>query len=431
MLTERKLFSTIKIEKIFLARFLIIILKQLAMKKKLNIPKDFWKDFKGREDFDEFFSELFKEGLNQLLKAEMTDHLGYEKHSKEGENSGNSRNGDYPKTLKTNLGELKVNIPRDRNGEYNPKIIPKHESRLSDEIAQVIIGLYSRGMSTTDIQEQIDQIYGVQVDSTSVSNITNVLNESIKEWQSRPLEEVYFIVWMDGISIKIRHDGKIINKTIYLVIGLTREGMKQVLGMWIANTESASFWMNVLTDLKARGVEDILIASTDNLTGLTDAIKSVFPQTVTQLCVVHQVRNSLRYVVWKEKKEFTVDMKEIYRAPTIEAAEQALINFEKKWGQKYAYAVRSWKNNWENLTQFFDYPLEIRKIVYTTNIIESLNRGIRKYTKTKSIFPHDQAALKAVYLAISNIENRWIMPVRNWGMIIQQFLIKFEDRCKI
>lgn len=401
------------------------------MKKKLNIPKDFWKDFKGREDFDEFFSELFKEGLNQLLKAEMTDHLGYEKHSKEGENSGNSRNGDYPKTLKTNLGELKVNIPRDRNGEYNPKIIPKHESRLSDEIAQVIIGLYSRGMSTTDIQEQIDQIYGVQVDSTSVSNITNVLNESIKEWQSRPLEEVYFIVWMDGISIKIRHDGKIINKTIYLVIGLTREGMKQVLGMWIANTESASFWMNVLTDLKARGVEDILIASTDNLTGLTDAIKSVFPQTVTQLCVVHQVRNSLRYVVWKEKKEFTVDMKEIYRAPTIEAAEQALINFEKKWGQKYAYAVRSWKNNWENLTQFFDYPLEIRKIVYTTNIIESLNRGIRKYTKTKSIFPHDQAALKAVYLAISNIENRWIMPVRNWGMIIQQFLIKFEDRCKI
>ena len=401
------------------------------MKKKLNIPKDFWKDFKGREDFDEFFSELFKEGLNQLLKAEMTDHLGYEKHSKEGENSGNSRNGDYPKTLKTNLGELKVNIPRDRNGEYNPKIIPKHESRLSDEIAQVIIGLYSRGMSTTDIQEQIDQIYGVQVDSTSVSNITNVLNESIKEWQSRPLEEVYFIVWMDGISIKIRHDGKIINKTIYLVIGLTQEGMKQVLGMWIANTESASFWMNVLTDLKARGVEDILIASTDNLTGLTDAIKSVFPQTVTQLCVVHQVRNSLRYVVWKEKKEFTVDMKEIYRAPTIEAAEQALINFEKKWGQKYAYAVRSWKNNWENLTQFFDYPLEIRKIVYTTNIIESLNRGIRKYTKTKSIFPHDQAALKAVYLAISNIENRWIMPVRNWGMIIQQFLIKFEDRCRI
>ncbi len=401
------------------------------MKKKLNIPKEFWKDFKGREDFDEFFSGLFKEGLNQMLKAEMTDHLGYEKHSKEGENSGNSRNGDYPKTLKTNLGEIKVNIPRDRNGEYDPKVIPKHESRLSDEIAQVIIGLYSRGMSTTDIQEQIDQIYGVQVDSTSVSNITNVLTESIKEWQSRLLEQVYFVVWMDGISIKIRHNGKIVNKTIYLVIGLTQEGMKQVLGMWIAPTESASFWMNVLTDLKARGVEDILIASTDNLTGFTDAIKSIFPQTVTQLCVVHQVRNSLRYVVWKEKKEFTMDMKDIYHAPTIEAAEQALKSFEKKWEHKYAYAVRSWKNNWENLTQFFDYPLEIRKIVYTTNVIESLNRGIRKYTKTKSIFPHDQAALKAVYLAISNIENRWTMPIRNWGMIIQQFLIKFEDRCRI
>jgi len=401
------------------------------MKKKLNIPKDFWKEFKDRKDFDEFFSELFKEGVNQMLKAEMTDHLGYEKHSKEGENSGNSRNGDYPKTLKTNLGEIKVNIPRDRNGEFDPKVIPKHESRLADKIAQIIIGLYSRGMSTSDIQQQIEQIYGVQVDSTSVSNITNTFVESIKEWQHRPLEAVYFVVWMDGISIKIRHNGRIINKTIYLVIGLTQEGMKQVLGMWVAPTESASFWMNVLTDLKARGVDDILIASIDNLTGFTDAIKSVFPQTVTQLCVVHQVRNSLRYVVWKEKKEFTVDMKEIYHAATIEAAEQALTNFEKKWGHKYAYAVRSWKNNWENLTQFFDYPLEIRKIVYTTNIIESLNRGIRKYTKTKSIFPHDQAALKAVYLAIGNIEKKWIMPIRNWGMIIQQFLIKFEDRCRI
>jgi len=401
------------------------------MKKKLNIPKEFWKDFKDRKDFDEFFSELFKEGINQMLHAEMTDHLGYEKHSKEGDNSGNSRNGDYPKTLKTNLGEITLNIPRDRNGEYDPKVIPKHESRLSDEIAQVIIGLYSRGMSTIDIQQQINQIYGVQVDSTSVSNITNVLSESIKEWQNRPLEEVYFVVWMDGISIKIRHSGKIINKTIYLVIGLTQQGMKQVLGMWVAPTESASFWMSVLTDLKARGVEDILIASTDNLAGFTDAIKSVFPLAVTQLCVVHQVRNSLRYVVWKEKKEFTQDMKQIYHAPTIEAAEQALEHFEKKWGPKYSYAVKSWKNNWENLTQFFEYPLEIRKIVYTTNIIENLNRGIRKYTKTKSIFPHDQSALKAVYLAIGNIESKWTMPIRNWAMILQQFLIKFEDRCRM
>ena len=401
------------------------------MKKKLNIPKDFWKDFKDRKDFDEFFSELFKEGINQMLKAEMTDHLGYEKHAKEGENSGNSRNGDYPKTLKTNLGEITLNVPRDRNGGFDPKVVPKHESRLSDEIAQVIIGLYSRGMSTTDIQQQIEQIYGVHVDPTSVSNITNVLIDSIKEWQNRPLDQVYFVIWMDGISIKIRHDGKIINKTIYLVIGLTQEGMKQVLGMWVAPTESASFWMNVLTDLKVRGVEDILIASTDNLAGFTGAIKSVFPLAVTQLCVVHQVRNSLRYVVWKEKKEFTKDMKEIYHAANIEAAEQAFKNFEKKWKSKYTYAIRSWNNNWENLTQFFDYPLEIRRIVYTTNIIESLNRGIRKYTKTKTIFPHDQAALKAVYLAIGNIEKKWTMPIPNWGMILQQFLIKFEDRCRI
>ena len=373
------------------------------MKKKLNIPKDFWKDFKDRKDFDEFFGELFQEGVNQMLKGEMTDHLGYEKNSKDGDNSGNSRNGDYPKTLKTNLGEITVNVPRDRNGDFDPKAVPKHETRLSDEIAEVIIGLYSRGMSTTDIQEQIEQIYGVQVDSSSVSNITNTLLESIKEWQSRPLEEVYFVVWMDGISIKIRHNGKVVNKTIYLVMGLTQGGLKQVLGMWISETESASFWMTVLTDLKARGVKDILIASTDNLTGFTDSIKGVFPDTVTQICVVHQVRNSLRYVGWKEKK----------------------------WNHKYAYAVRSWRNNWVELTQFFDYPLEIRKIVYTTNIIESLNRGIRKYTKTKSVFPHDQAAMKSVYLAISNIERKWTMPIRDWGMILQQFLIKFEDRCRI
>ena len=401
------------------------------MKKKLNIPKDFWKDFKDRKDFDDFFTDLFKEGINQMLKAEMTDHLGYEKHSKEGDNSGNSRNGDYQKTLKTNLGEVTVNIPRDRNGEFDPKAVPKHESRLSDEIAEVIIGLYSRGMSTTDIQEQIEQIYGVQVDSTSVSNITNTMLEAIKEWQNRPLEQVYFVLWMDGISIKIRHNGKVINKTIYLVIGLTQEGKKQVLGMWISENESASFWMSVLTDLKARGVQDVLIVSTDNLTGFTEAIKSVFPQAVTQICIVHQVRNSLRYVVWKEKKEFAKDMKEIYHAATLEAAEMALDSFEKKWNHKYAYAVKSWRKNWDELTRFFEYPLEIRKIVYTTNIIESLNRGIRKYIKTKSAFPHDQAALKSVFMAISNIEKKWTMPIRDWNMILQQFLIIFKERCRI
>jgi len=321
--------------------------------------------------------------------------------------------------------------PEIAGGEFDPKVVPKHESRLSDEIAEVIIGLYSRGMSTTDIQEQIEQIYGVRVDSTSVSIITNSMMESIKEWQNRPLEEVYFVVWMDGISIKIRHNGKVVNKTVYLVIGLTQEGKKQVLGMWISETESASFWMTVLTELKARGVKDILIASTDNLSGFTEAIKGVFPLADTQLCIVHQVRNSLRYVVWKDKKEFAADMKEIYHAATLQAAEQALENFEKKWNHKYTYAVRSWRNNWVELTQFFDYPLEIRKIVYTTNVIESLNRGIRKYTKTKSVFPHDQAALKAVYLAIANIEKKWTLPIRDWGMILQQFLIKFEDRCRI
>jgi transposase-like protein len=321
--------------------------------------------------------------------------------------------------------------PEIAGGEFDPKVVPKHESRLSDEIAEVIIGLYSRGMSTTDIQEQIEQIYGVRVDSTSVSIITNSMMGPLKEWQSRPLEEVYFVVWMDGILIKIRPNGKVHYKTVYLVIRLTQEGKKQVLGMWISETESASFWMTVLTDLKARGVKDILIACTDNLSSFTEAIKGAFPQADTQLRIVHQVRNSLRYVVWKDNKEFAVDMKDIYHVATFQAAEQALEYFEKKWNHKYAYAVRSWRNNRVKLTRFFDYPPEIRKIVYTTNVIGSLNRRIRKYTKTKSVFPHDQAAHKAVYLAIANIVKKWTLPIRDRSMILQQFLIKFENRCRI
>lgn len=399
-------------------------------KEKLNLPPYFFNQFKSASDLEDFFRELYKEGVQQMLRAEMDEHLGYEKYSSDGINTGNSRNGSNKKTLKTSVGEVPIEVPRDRNSEFEPTIVPKYQT-ISEKIEQAIVGMYSRGMTTRDIEEQVREIYGVDVSETTVSNLTNKMITAIKEWQSRPLESVYFVVWMDGISFKIRHNSKIINKTIYLVLGLTQEGLKEVLGMWVNETESASFWMQVLTDLKARGVEDILISCTDNLAGFSQAIKGVFPQTIIQLCVVHQIRNSSRYVVWKEKKEFTKDLKEVYAAINLDQAESALKNFSQKWGTKYGYAVKSWETNWELLTSYFDFPLEIRKIIYTTNPIESLNSAIRKYTKNKSIFPDDQSALKATYFSIMNIQKKWTQPIRNWGIILNQFLTIFEERCKL
>lgn len=323
-----------------------------------------------------------------------------------------------------------LNIPRDRNSEFEPQLIPKGQ-RMSDKLEESIIGMYSRGMTTSDISQQVKEVYGVEVSEGTISNVTNRIIEHIRDWQNRPLEPVYFTVWMDGIVLKVKQNGKFINKCIYLVIGLKNDGLKEVLGMWMAETESAAFWLSVLTDMKARGLEDILIACTDNLKGFTEAIKGVFPQTVTQLCIVHQIRNSCRFVAWKDRKTFCADLKTIYGAVNREAAEQALEKFDACWGSKYGYAVDSWRKNWVNLTNYFDFPLEIRKIIYTTNTIENLNRGIRKYTKTKVQFVDDQAAQKAVYLAIINIEKKWSMPILNWGYILQQFLIIFETRCRL
>jgi len=395
-----------------------------------QIPEETLKKIKSQGELDDFFHDLYKQAVEGMLKAEMDEHLGYEKHQSKEKLRDNSRNGYSSKTLKTNIGNIPLDVPRDRDSSFDPVIVPKHQ-RMSARIEQAIITLYSRGMSTRDIEETIKEMYGVQLSEGSVSNITNTIIENIKQWQQRPLEDVYFIVWMDGIVIKIRHNGKVIGKTIYLIIGLNKDGLKEVLGMWISETESASFWMSVLTDLKARGVEDILIACTDNLAGIRQAINAVFPETVCQLCVVHQIRNSSRYVVWKERKEFIADLRLVYGAQNKEVAADALDDFEKKWGSKYGYAIKSWRDNWEELTAYFDYPLEIRKIIYTTNAIESLNSSIRKYTKTKTVFPDDQSALKAVYLAVSNIQQKWTMPIRSWGIIINQFIIKFENRCRI
>jgi transposase-like protein len=395
------------------------------------LPKDFFKQFKSKEEFHSFFNDLFKQGVEEMLQAEPDEHLGYEKYAREGHNTGNSRNGTYSKKVKTeSLGDMVLNIPRDRNAEYAPRLIPKG-SRMSDKLEEAIIGMYSRGMTTSDISEQVKQIYGVDVSEGTISNVTARITEHVKQWQQRPLEPLYCVVWMDGIMLKIKQGGKYQNKCIYLVIGLKQDGLKEVLGMWIAETEAASFWLSVLTDLKARGVEDILIACTDNLKGFTQAIQGVFPQTITQLCVVHQIRNSCKYVVWKDRKEFCADLKQVYAAPSKKAAEEAFEDFSKKWDSKYHYAILSWQNNRENLTSYFDYPVEIRKIIYTTNTIENLNRGIRKYTKTKVQFPDDQSAEKAVYLAIVNIEKKWSMPLQNRGLVLHQFLTLFQGRCRL
>jgi putative transposase len=396
--------------------------------KEFSIPDDALKKIKTQAELDDFFHKLYKQAIENMLKAEMDDHLGYKKHEKAGKS--NNRNGHSDKTLKTNIGDIPLEIPRDRDASFEPKLVPKHQ-RMSARIEYAIITMYSRGMSTRDIEETIKDIYGIAVSESSISNITNSVIDDVKQWQSRPLEEVYFAIWLDGIVFKVRQNGRVSNKTIYIIIGLNGEGLKEVLGLWISETESASFWVNVLTDLRARGVQDVLIACTDNLAGIKQAINAVFPETTTQLCIVHQIRNSCKYVVWKERKQFSADLKAIYGAINREAAADALTEFEAKWGNKYAYAIKSWHNNWDQLTAYFDFPLEIRKMIYTTNVIESLNSTIRKYTKTKTVYPDDQALLKSLFLAISNIQKNWRFPVKDWGIVLNQFIIKFETRCRI
>jgi len=396
-----------------------------------KIPKGFFKQFKNKESFQEYFNSLYKQGIEEMLQGELDDHLGYTKHTKEGYNTGNSRNGTFPKTVTTeNVGDVVLNIPRDRNGQFEPQIIPKGQT-ISSKIEEAILGMYSRGMTTSDVSHQVMEIYGLDISETTVSNITERIMESAREWQLRPLEPVYFAVWMDGIMLKIRDEGKVINKCIYIVIGLRPDGMKEVLGFWIEKTESAAFWMSVLTDLKARGVEDILIACTDNLKGFTQAINAVFPQAVTQLCIVHQIRNSCRFVVFKDRRVFCEDLKKVYTGINTQVALEELEQFKLKWKSKYKYAITSWEENWDNLSNYFEYPLELRKIIYTTNTIENLNRGIRKYTKTKTQFVNENAASKSIYLSIKNIEKAWSKPIASWGLIMNQFLIIFENRCRL
>lgn len=371
---------------------------------------------------------LQKRGIEKMLEGEFNDHLGYDKHQKSP--ATNVRNGTTKKTIRTSFGESQIQVPRDRDSSFNPMIVPKRQSMV-DGLENVIVSLYAKGMSNSDIEQQIREVYNFDISTSTISRITDAVTNDIIIWQNRPLEPVYLIVWMDGIVFKVREGSKVINKTVYIAVGLRRDGKKEVLGLWLGKNESAAFWMSVLTDMKARGVEDILITATDNLNGFTQTIKNVFPESATQICVVHQIRNSSRYVVWKDKKAFTADMKHIYNAPTEPAAKAALEDFAEKWESKYSYAIKSWRDNWDELTVFFEFPVEIRKIIYTSNLIENLNGKIRKYNKNKLSFPTDDAVKKSVYLALKEATKKWSMPIRNWGIILNQFLTLYEKRIRI
>lgn len=379
----------------------------------------------GKEDFDQLRDQLFKRGVESLLKAEMTAHLGHEQGAKPA--SKNIRNGYSEKTIKTSKGEHRIQVPRDRQASFEPLIVPKHKS-ISQDLEDCIQLLYAKGMSNVDIIDFVEQTYGVKYSPAQVSIITNQLLEDIRIWQNRPLEDQYAVVWIDAIHYKIRHEGKVISKAAMIVLGIDMEGKQEVLSIYIVETESATAWSTILDDLKSRGVQDILILCSDNLTGLQNAVEAIFPKSVHQICIVHQIRNSLKFVSYKDRKKLVADLKEIYRATNEQTARQAFEVFKQNWNNKYPLAVKSWDKNWEHLTAFLEYPAEIRKLIYTTNIIESFNASLRKFTKNKRVFPTDDAALKSIYLAAQQIRKKWKKTRYNWGQIYNQLFIFFENR---
>ena len=370
---------------------------------------------------------LFAGVLEKMLEAEMAEHLGYEKNSAIGNNSGNSRNGYGKKTIKSEWGESEISIPRDRNGTFEPQIIEKRQTRTEDIEAR-ILAMYAKGMSNRDIEDHLRDIYGVEASASLISRITDKIMPAVVEWQNRPLDKVYPIVFLDGIVFKVRKDSRVINKCLYSVLGINMDGHKEILGIWLSDNESASFWATVCNELKNRGVEDILIACRDNLSGFSTAIETVFPKTEQQLCVIHQIRNSTKYVPYKDIKAVMADLKRIYGAPTLDDAEYRLEEFREKWGKKYPQIIKSWETNWAELSTYFKYPQEVRRLIYTTNAVEGFHRMLRKYTKTKTIYPTDDAVKKSVFLSIQEISKKWSMPIRDWGIIVGQLMIFFENR---
>lgn len=370
---------------------------------------------------------LVKSLIEAAMNAELDHHLGYEKHEKRPEGTDNARNGRSIKKLKGDFGEAEISVPRDRNASFEPKIVSKGQRRW-DGFDDKIISMYSRGMSTRDMQSALKEMYGVDISPTLISDVTDAVMDDVRAWQSRTLDAVYPIVYFDAIVVKVHDNKRIINKAICLALGVNTEGHKELLGMWVVENEGAKFWLSVLTELKNRGIRDIFIACVDGLSGFPDAITGVFAQTKVQLCIVHLVRNSLKYVVWKDKKELAADLAKVYRSATVAEAELNLALFGEKWNGKYPSISAMWQRHWLNIITFFDYPPEIRKVIYTTNAIESLNMTVRKVIKNKRAFPSDDSMLKLVYLALKNIEKKWTMPIRDWGLAANRFTIEFGDR---
>lgn len=374
--------------------------------------------------------QLQKRLVERALQAEMTDHLGYEPHAPEGHGSGNSRNGKGTKTVQTDTGQFEIEVPRDREGSFEPQLVKKRQRRLSG-FDDKVVALYARGLSTREIQAELESIYGVGVSPTLISNVTEAVVEDLQAWQSRPLSALYPILYFDALMVKSREEGPVVNKAVYLALGINVQGEKELLGLWIAQTEGAKFWLSVFTELKSRGVEDCFVACVDGLNGLPEAIEAVYPMAQVQLCIVHKVRNSLKYVPWKQRKSVAADLRAIYGAPTLSEAEQALARFAQSWDAKYPAISPSWRADWARLTVLFDYPPEIRRVIYTTNAIESLNYSLRRVLRNRGAFPSDASIKKLLFLALKNAAKKWTLPIRDWKAALNQFVILFGKRVPV
>ena len=406
----------------------------MTVAPKREVPKELidglLADYKKPEDLigeNGLLKQLTKMLVERALDAEMAEHLGHGKNEPVTNLSGNARNGKSKKTLKGEFGELPIEVPRDRQGSFEPQLIPKHQTRWSG-FDDKILSLYARGMTVREIQSHLEEMYGTEVSPTLISSVTDAVMDEVKAWQSRPLDSIYPIVYLDCIHAKVRDSGVVRAKAVYLAIGIDMTGNKEVLGLWIAQTEGAKFWLQVVTELKNRGLQDIFIACVDGLKGFPEAIETIYPKTKVQLCIVHMVRHSLNYVSWKMRKEVAADLRAIYASGTVDQASAALDAFEERWGKDYPSIAQSWRRNWSRITPFFDYPPEIRRVIYTTNAIESVNMSLRKITKNRGSFPSDESLIKLFYLVLRNISQKWSMPIRDWKAALNRFSIEFEDR---
>jgi putative transposase len=395
-----------------------------------NLIDQLLKDYQKPEDLlgeNGLLKQLTKAVLERAMQAELTHHLGYDKHSPAGNNSGNSRNGKSKKTLKGDFGSMPLEVPRDRNATFEPQIVPKGQARF-EGFDDKILSLYARGMTTRQIKQHLEEIYQVEISPSLISSVTDAITDEVKAWQSRPLDAAYPMLYLDALVVKVRESSHIQNKAIHLIVGINTSGRKEVLGLWVTHNEGAEFWLQVLTDLKNRGVRDIFIACVDGLTGLPEAIEAAYPKTEVQLCIVHRVRNSLKYVSWKWRKEVAEDLKAIYTSATIEEAELNLQAFARKWDEQLPTISKSWRQNWERLIPFLGYPQEIRRVIYTTNVIESVNSSLREVLKNRGSFPNEEAVVKLVYLALRNISAKWNLPIRDWASAMNRFAIMFDGR---